>query len=106
MSKRSEELEMRRRALELRSERLRRDLAADAEIVGDTVGKADRVIEGTRRYGSPALLVLGGLAVVLLLASPARSIGLLTRGLMVLSMARRALGMYRSIRAEMGPPRL
>ena len=105
MSKRAEELAMRRRALEVRSERLRRDLAADAEVVSDTVARADRMIEGTRRYGSPALLSLGGLAVVFLLASPARSIGLVSRGLMVLAMARRALGIYRSLRAEIGPPR-
>lgn len=106
MSKRSEDLELRRRALELRSERLRRDLATDAEIVRETVSKADRVIEGTRRYASPALLVLGGVAVVLLLANPVRSIALLSRGLIALSIARRALGIIRSLRAELGPPRV
>jgi hypothetical protein len=104
MSKRSEELEMRRRALELRSERLRRDLAEDAQIVGDTVTKADRVIDGTRRYGSPAILVLGGVALLLLLANPARSLAWVTRGLVALSVARRALGIFRSVRAELIPP--
>jgi hypothetical protein len=106
MSKRSEELEMQRRALELRSERLRRDLATDAEIVGESVAKADRMVEGARRYGSPALLVLGGLAVVLLLANPARSIAIASRALVALSIARRALGVLRSLRAEIGSPRM
>jgi len=106
MSKRSEELEMRRRALELRSERQRRELAADAEIVGESVAKADRVMDGARRYGSPALLILGGLALVLLIANPGRSIALLSRALVALSVARRALGIVRSLRAELGSPRL
>jgi hypothetical protein len=104
MSKRSEELELRRRALELRSERLRRDLAADAEILGGTVAKADRVIDGTRRYGSPALLLLGGLAVVILLANPARSIAWASRALVALSVARRALGIFRNLRTQISQP--
>lgn len=104
MSKRSEELDMRRRALELRSERLRRELATDAEIVSDTVAKADRVIDGARRYGSPALLVLGGIALVLLIANPARPIAWISRGLVALSIARRALDVYRDFRAMSARP--
>jgi hypothetical protein len=105
VKKRAEELALHRQALELRSERLRRDLAADADIVSETVAKADRMIEGTRRYGSPALLVLGGIALVLLIANPARPVLWLSKGLVALSVARRALGIFRSLRAEITPPR-
>jgi hypothetical protein len=104
MSKRAEELELRRRALEQRSERLRRELVSDAEIIGETVTRVDQVIEGGRRYGSPAILVLGGVALLLLVANPARSLAWLTRGLVALSVARRALGIFRSIRAELPRP--
>jgi hypothetical protein len=106
MKKRSEELALRRQALELRSERLRRDLANDAEIVSETVARADHVMDSARRYGSPAMLVLGGVLLVLLIANPARSVAFITRGLVALSVARRAFAIFRSFKAELGPPRV
>lgn len=105
MTDRSDELARRRRALALRSERLRRELADDAEIVGETVTRVDGVVESARRYASPALLLAGGVLLLFLLANPARSVAWLTRGAVLLSIARRAVSLYRHARTELSPPR-
>ena len=101
MSDRSDELALRRKGLELRSERLRRELAEDAEIVGETVTRVDHAVDSARRYASPALLLVGGVVLIVALASPARTLAWLARGAVALSIARRALGLYRHLRAEL-----
>jgi YqjK-like protein len=104
MTEREEELARRRRALTLRSERLRRQMAEDAEVVGDTVSRFDDAIASARRHASPALLLAGGALLLFLLANPARSLAWITRGAMLLSVARRGLAIYRQVRSELPPP--
>lgn len=101
MTARAEQLAARRKALEERSERLRRELATDAEIVGDSTARAEHVVEAARRYTSPAMLLLAGAALVVAVASPARTVAWLTRGAMLLSVAKRSLGVYRQVRAQL-----
>ena len=104
MTRRADELARRRQALALRSERLRQDVIDDAEIVGATVTRVDDAVESARRYASPALLLAGGALLILMLANPARSLAWITRGAMLLSMARRGIAYYRQVRAELPPP--
>jgi YqjK-like protein len=104
VSDRAEELARRRQALTLRSERLRRELAEDVEVVGETVSRFDDVVAVARRHASPALMIAGGALLIFMLANPARSLAWITRGAMLLSVAKRGLSLYRQIRSELPPP--
>jgi hypothetical protein len=60
MSDRLEQLQLRRRQLLLRSERLRAELAADQEVMLDALSGVDRAIATARKLAPPFLLVAGG----------------------------------------------
>lgn len=100
-----DDLAQRRKALRLRSERLRREAVQDAELVGEVVTRAEDTVESARRFASPAVLLAGGALLLILLANPARSIAWFTRAALLLSMARRGLSVYKQFRAELAPPR-
>jgi hypothetical protein len=103
VSDRFEQLEMRRRQLLIRSARLRADLAADQQIILDTIGGVDRIVgrvRGIASLASPLLLVGGGALLFALLKRfrPARAA---VRGFAWLAMARRLLPLVSIIRAVM-----
>ena len=60
MSDRLEQLQLRRRQLLLRSERLRADLAADQQVMLDALSGVDRAVATARRFAPPFLLIAGG----------------------------------------------
>jgi hypothetical protein len=101
MSDRTEELAMRRRRLQLRSEQLRAELAADQQGMRHALRGVDRAISAARKAAKPVFLVGAGLLLFKLLrgrraprvAAPRLSArrGLMMRALFVLSVARRAL---------------
>jgi hypothetical protein len=93
MSDRLDELAMRRRALLLRSERLRADLAADQRVLLDAVSGIDRIYSTARR-AAPPLLMLGAGALLLRLfrrSRPAGRSGIAMKALFWISMCRKAL---------------
>jgi hypothetical protein len=93
MSERLEELRMRRRALLLRSERLRSDLAAEQQVMLDALSGIDRAIATARKL-APPLMLAGAGAVLLKLfrrSRPARGTSLAMKALFWVSMAKRAL---------------
>jgi len=98
MGDRFDQLEMRRRQLLLRSERLRADLAADQRIVLEAIGGVDKVIGTARRLASPVLLAGGG-ALLLGLFKRFRPVGFAVRGLAWISVAKRLLTVLTLIRA-------
>ncbi len=94
MSDRFEELQMRRRALLLRSERLRTELAAEQQVMLDALSGVDRAIATARKLGPP--LLLAGVGAVLLRlfrrSRPAAGAGgLAMKALFWVSVAKRAL---------------
>jgi hypothetical protein len=94
MSDRLEELAMRRRALLLRSERLRADLAADQRVMLDALSGVDRAVSMAKRAATPLLFVGAGLLLVKLFRRgrrPSVGSGLAMRTLFWVSMAQRAL---------------
>jgi hypothetical protein len=94
MSDRLDELAMRRRALLLRSERLRADLAADQRVLLDAISGIDRIYSTARR-AAPPLLMLGAGALLLRLfrrsRGPAGRTGFAMKALFWVSMCRKAL---------------
>lgn len=60
MTDRLEQLQLRRRQLLLRSERLRAELAADQEVMLDALSGVDRAIATARKLAPPFLLIVGG----------------------------------------------
>lgn len=93
MTRRQDELALRRRTLQLRSDRLRRDFMADARTIEESVGRAGRALGVVQRF-SP-LLVLAGGAAVFLLRRRLQPLTWLTRGLLALSVLRRASALIR-----------
>jgi hypothetical protein len=104
MGDRIEELEMRRRQLILRSERLRADFGADQRIVLDALGGFDRIFGMAKSLASPLLLAGGG-ALLLGLLRRIRPVGFAMRGLVWVSLARRVLNIFTVIRAATRPRR-
>jgi hypothetical protein len=98
MGDRFDQLEMRRRQLLLRSERLRADLAADNRVVMDAIGGVDKAIGTARRLASPVLLAGGG-ALLLALLKRFRPVGFAVRGLAWITLAKRLLTLASLIRA-------
>src|ERR1051325_4218269 len=98
MGDRFDQLEMRRRQLLLRSERLRADLAADNRVVMEAIGGIDKVIGTARRLASPVLLAGAG-ALLLGLFRRFRPVGFAMRGLGWISVAKRLLTVLSLIRA-------
>jgi hypothetical protein len=106
MGDRFDQLEMRRRQLLLRSERLRADLAADNRVVMEAIGGVDKVLGTARRLASPVLLA-GGAALALGLFKRFRPVGFAVRGLAWISLAKRLLTVLSLIRvatASRRPP--
>jgi hypothetical protein len=106
MSDRLEQLQLRRRQLLLRSERLRAELSADQEVMLDALSGVDRAIATARKLARPFLLVAGGALLFRLfrrsrrgavgaagvaVAATARRAGFATRALFWVSVARRLL---------------
>jgi hypothetical protein len=60
MADRLEELQLRRRQLLLRSERLRAELAVDQQVMLDALSGVDRVVATARKLAPPFLLIAGG----------------------------------------------
>jgi len=60
MTDRLEQLQLRRRQLLLRSERLRAELSADQELMLDALSGVDRAIATARKLAPPFLLIAGG----------------------------------------------
>jgi hypothetical protein len=94
MSGRLTELEVRRRMLVLRSERLRNEFAADQRVVVEALGGLDRAFStargALRSIRSPLLLAGVGILVLRLIRG-ARPLRWVTRGLVWFSLLRRAL---------------
>lgn len=103
MSDRFEQLEMRRRQLLVRSARLRADLAADHQVILDTIGGVDRIVGRVRGLLSLAapLLLAGGGALVFGLFRRSRPARAAVRGIAWLTMARRLLTVLSIARAFM-----
>lgn len=100
MSHRIDELAMRRRALLLRSERLRADLAVDQRAMHDALSGVERFVATARRAAPSFLAVAGGLLLFRLLRRSRRVTGgaqrphqrsLLVKALFWVSMARRLM---------------
>jgi hypothetical protein len=98
MGDRFDQLEMRRRQLLLRSERLRADLAADNRVVMEAIGGVDKVLGTARRLASPVLLAGGG-ALLLALFKRFRPVGFAVRGLAWITLAKRLLTVVSLARA-------
>lgn len=98
MGDRFDQLEMRRRQLLLRSERLRADLAADNRVVMEAIGGVDKVLGTARRLASPVLLAGGG-ALMLGLFKRFRPVGFAVRGLAWITLAKRLLTVVSLVRA-------
>jgi hypothetical protein len=93
VSDRLDELEMRRRRLLLRSERLRADLAADQRVMLNALSGIDRMVSTAKR-AAPPLLMLGAGALLLRFFRRSRPVGRAGMGMKVLfwvSMVRKAL---------------
>jgi hypothetical protein len=88
VSDRLDELDLRQRSLQLRSELLRRRLARDGAALGGTVAQVERGIAMGRRLTRwPALAAAS--ALLLAVAGPTRLLRVASRGLVVLGLARR-----------------
>jgi hypothetical protein len=93
MSQRVDELQLRRRALLVRSERLRADLAADQRVMLEALSGVDRAISTARRLAPPVLLA-GGVALLLAFVRRSRPVaraGFAMKALFWVSMVKRAL---------------
>ncbi len=96
MSQRLEELQMRRRALLLRSERLREEIAAEQQVMLDALSGIDRAVSTARRLAPPLMLVGGGCAPASHVPRRSRraaGAGLAVKALFWVSMAKRALAL-------------
>ena len=98
MSDRLDQLAMRRRALTLRSERLRADLAADQQVMLDALSGVDRAYHRARRAAPKVLLVGAGLLLLKFVTrqrtpvrTAARNAGFVAKALFWVSMARRVM---------------
>ena len=93
MSERLQELQLRRRTLLLRSERLRSDLAAEQRVMLDALSGVDRAISTARKLGPPLLLAGAGAVLLKLFrrARPGSGAGFAVKALFWVSMAKRAL---------------
>jgi hypothetical protein len=92
IDERLRELELRQRALLLRSERQRRAIAGEGAYLAARVGGVEGQLSLARRLVSlPALGI--GATVLLAVVGPARALRLASRVLVGLSLARRAIGL-------------
>ena len=98
MSDRFDQLELRRRQLLLRSERLRAEFGADQRIVLDAIGGVDRIFGMARSVVSPMLLAGGG-ALLFGMLKRVRPVGFAMRGLVWVSLARKLLTVFTLVRA-------
>jgi hypothetical protein len=102
MDGRLRELELRQRALVLRSELQRRAIAGEgADIAARLGGVESRVSLARQLVSLPALGI--GATVLLLVAGPARALRVASRVLVGLTLARRALALVGSFAAGRGP---
>ena len=98
MNDRFEQLELRRRQLLLRSERLRSELAADQRVILNAIGGFDRIFALARSVASPVLLAGGG-ALLFGLLKRFRPARFAMRGMVWVSTAKRLLTIFSLIRA-------
>lgn len=103
MGDRLDDLEMRRRLLLLRSERLRAELAADQQLMLEALSGIDRAVSTARKFAPPLLLAGagfllfrrfffgGGRRAAAFAAHAAPRAGLVARALFWVSVLRRAL---------------
>ena len=94
MNSRTAQLALRRQRLILRSERLREEIRDQGSTLKARLTRADQVVAFVRRLGSkPALTAL--VSAALYFAGSRRSMRFLGRGVIWVSMAKRALNLYR-----------
>lgn len=101
MSDRLEQLQLRRRQLLLRSERLRADLAADQQVMLDALSGVDRAVSTARKFAPPVLLIAAGAVlfgffrrprnVATAATSAGRRAGFAAKALFWISMVRRVM---------------
>jgi hypothetical protein len=97
------ELQERRERLRLRSEELRAEFGKDEQVLEEYLSGFDRATAIGRQLLSPPVLIAGG-ALALTFLRPARVFGWVTRGLVLVSLARRALGFVQAFRSRTPPP--
>lgn len=85
----ADELELRQRALQLRSELLRRRIARDGASLAGRAEQVERGIAIGRQLTRWPVLATAG-ALVLALAGPSRALRLASRGIVAAGLARRA----------------
>ena len=96
MKSRTAELALRRQRLILRSERLREEIRNQGSTLKARLTRVDQVVAFVRRLSSkPALTALGSAA--LYFVGSRRSMRFFGRSLIWVSMAKRALNLYRLI---------
>lgn len=82
-------LRTRREGLLRQVEVQRRELGGHMDLIGGTLGRADRVLDSVRRVARPPVLIAGGIAVTLLLGR-GRARRALATGLTVLGVVLKA----------------
>jgi len=95
--KRAEELEMRRRLLVLRSERLRGELVQEGFRVQQTLSGIDRGVALVRHFLSRPAVLAAGAAGMLLLRRPVKAAVWGTRLAVYVTLARRVLGLLQAL---------
>jgi hypothetical protein len=94
MSSRTAELALRRQRLILRSERLREEIRDQGSALKARLTRVDQIVAFVRRFGSKSALT-ALVSAVAYFAGPRRPMRFLGRGLIWVSMAKRALNLYR-----------
>jgi hypothetical protein len=94
LTDRLEELELRQRALQLRSELLRRRLAREGAALGGTIAQVERGVAWGRQLTRWPVLAGAG-ALLLAVAGPSRLLRLASRGLVFAGLARRVGALVR-----------
>lgn len=89
MSKAADLLRWRREALLRRAELQRRELRGHLELISGTLDRADRGLETVRRFATPPVLVVSGIALTFLLGH-GRARRMVAAGLTVLGVFLRA----------------
>lgn len=104
MTDRLDELELRQRALQLRSELLRRRLAREGAALGGTVAQVERGVAIGRQLTRWPVLAGAG-ALLLAVAGPSRLLRLASRGVVAAGLARRVVALARRYGAgrQVGP---
>ena len=95
--KRTMELEMRRRLLVLRSERLRGELVEEGYRVQHALGSIDRAVALVRRVATQPTLLAAAAAGLFLFRRPLRTAVWGTKVAAYVSLARRILGLLQAV---------